>query len=116
MVDLESARNYCLKLPEVQEYDHFGKPAYAVKKKIFATLWLEEKRATLKLSPDQQDVFCLEYAALLPVKGKWGKFGWTNVDLNKIDADIFSNALTTAWLNVTPKSMSKKYNLSPPNR
>jgi len=50
MVDLETARTYCLK-PEVEEYDHFGKPAYKVKKKIFATLSLEEKRIVLKLSP-----------------------------------------------------------------
>jgi len=44
MVDLESARSHCLKLPEVMEYDHFGKPAYGVRKKIFTTLCLDEKR------------------------------------------------------------------------
>jgi len=43
MVDLETARNYCLKLPEAEEYDHFGKPAYSVKKKIFATLCWRKK-------------------------------------------------------------------------
>jgi hypothetical protein len=60
MVDLETARNYCLKLPEAEEYDHFGKPAYRVKKKIFATLWLEEKRAVMKLSPADQDFYCMK--------------------------------------------------------
>jgi hypothetical protein len=27
-----------LETPEVEEHDHFGKPSYRVKKKIFATL------------------------------------------------------------------------------
>lgn len=55
MVDLETARTACLKLLEAQDYDHFGKPAYRVNKKIFATLWLDEKRAVLKLSTNDQD-------------------------------------------------------------
>jgi len=48
MVDLETARKLCLSFQDVIEYDHFDKPAYKVKKKIFATLWLDEKRAVVK--------------------------------------------------------------------
>jgi hypothetical protein len=70
-MDLESATNYCLKLPEVEEYDHFGKPAYSIRKKIFAALWLDEKRAVLKSSVGHQESFLLEIFALFPVKGKW---------------------------------------------
>ena len=110
MVDLELARSSCLKLPEVQEFDHFEKPAYRVKKKIFATLWLDEKRAVLKLSPTGQEYYCLEYASsFFPVKGTWGKFGWTYVDLSKISVPVFSKALLAAWLNVAPKLLAKKH-------
>src|SRR5438045_3498919 len=109
MVDLETARNYCLKLPAVNEYDHFGKPAYQVKKKIFATLDLERKRAVLKLSSADQELYCSEYSSVIfPVKGTWGKYGWTNIELNKIGGAIFSEALTKAWVNVAPKTLSKK--------
>jgi hypothetical protein len=115
MVDLETARNYCLKLPEVEEYDHFGKPAYRVKKKIFATFWLDEKRVVLKLSSTDQDSYCVKYSAIFPVKGTWGKYGWTYVDLNKISERVFSESLTTAWLNVAPTTLAKKYGLAKPN-
>jgi hypothetical protein len=107
MVDLETARNYCLKLPEVGEYDHFGKPAYRVKKKIFATLWLDEKRAVLKLSPADQSFYCMKHSFLFPVKGAWGKYGWTNIDLNKTNKSVFSESLTSAWFNVAPKRLAK---------
>src|SRR6478609_283010 len=115
MVDLETARNYCLKLPEAEEYDHFGKPAYRVKKKIFATLWLDEKRAVLKLSPADQKFYCAEYTFLFPVKGAWGKFGWTNIDLNKAKEPVFIESLTSAWCNVAPRTLVKKSGLTPPN-
>ena len=112
MVDVEMARNDCLKLPEVQEDDHFGNPAYRVKKKIFATLRLEEKRAVVKLLPTDQEFFSTEYSsAIYPVKGVWGKFGWTYLDLNKISEAVFVKALTSAWRNIAPKTLSKKYNL-----
>ena len=115
MVDLETARNYCLKLPEAEEYDHFGKPAYRVKKKIFVTLWLDEKRAVLKLSQADQNFYCMKYSFLFPVKGAWGKYGWTYIYLNKASESVFWDLLTSAWLNVSPKSLAKKHGLNSPN-
>jgi len=109
MVDIETARRLCLSLPEATEYDHFGKPAYRLKKKIFVTLWLDDKRAVLKLSPAQQTDFCERYSAVVfPVKGTWGKFGWTFIELDKIKEAVFLKALTAAWKNVGPKPHPKK--------
>ena len=43
-----------LSLPEAEEVDHRGHPAFRVREKIFATLWPEEDRAVLKLNLDDQ--------------------------------------------------------------
>src|SRR6185369_5796920 len=103
MVDLETARNLCMALPQTEEYDHFGQPAYRVKKKIFATLNLDEKRVVVKLSKMEQPLLCEEYQqCLYPVKGKWGTFGWTYVDLNKVSEGVFKKLLEAAWKNVAP--------------
>lgn len=109
MVDLETARNLCLSLPLVEEYDHFGKPAYRVGKKIFATLWLDNKRAVVKLSKLKQPELCEEYyPAVFPVKNKWGQLGWTNVELDKVNETTFLKLVRTAWSNVAPKRKIKK--------
>jgi hypothetical protein len=110
MMDLELARSCCLKLPEVIEYDHFGKPAYRVKKKIFATLDLKKKRVVFKLSQNEQGQFCEKYfPVVFPVKGAWGKFGWTYMELNKISETVFEEAAISAWRNVAPKSLSNRF-------
>jgi hypothetical protein len=94
----------------VEEYDHFGKPAYRVGKKIFATLWLEHKRAVLKLSKAEQPELCDEYyPAVSPVKNKWGQLGWTNVELDKVNETALKKLIELAWTNVAPKRTSKNW-------
>lgn len=112
MVDLETARSLCLSLPEVEEYDHFGKPAYRVKKKILATLSLDDKRAVIKLSKSEQPEICDKYSsAVFPVKNKWGELGWTNVELNKVNERVLKELLHMGWKNVAPKILVKKSKL-----
>ncbi|GHM99539.1 hypothetical protein WSM22_10290 [Cytophagales bacterium WSM2-2] len=109
MVDVETARTLCLSLPEANEYDHFDKPAYRVKKKIFATLWLDDQRAVLKLSKAEQPELCEAYpTSVFPVKGAWGKLGWTYVDLSKVTETALKKLLMVAWTNVAPKMLIKK--------
>ena len=58
MVDLETVHKLALSLPDTDEHDHWGRPSYRVKKRIFLTLWPSEKRAVVKLSLVDQSVFC----------------------------------------------------------
>jgi hypothetical protein len=41
-----------------------------------------------------------------PVPGGWGKSGSTNVRLAKADAKTLRSALSMAWRNVAPKSLT----------
>ena len=104
MIDLETARETFLSFPEVSEEDHFGRPSYRVKKKIVATLQLDQKRAVVKLTPDQQLTYC-ENQAVFPVKGGWGKLGWTYLVLDIITPALFTEVATMAWCNVAPKKL-----------
>lgn len=109
MVDIETVRKLALSFPATVEQDHWGRPSFRVKKKIFATLWPVEKRAVLKLSPIDQSVFT-EYNPKIfyPIPNAWGKQGWTFVELKKVRKDMFSDALNLAWKEVAPKSLLKE--------
>lgn len=109
MVTLESFRELALAFEETDEHDHWGRPSFRVKKKIFATLWPVEKRAVLKLSLVDQSVFCdVNKQIFYPVNGAWGKQGWTNIELKKISKKMLKEVLTSAYSEVTKKSKVKK--------
>ena len=109
MVDIDTARKLALSFPEAEEKDHFDKPSFRVKKKIFATLWVKEKRMVLKLSPVDQSVFCdYDSEIFYPATGAWGRQGWTNVELKKVRKDMFKDALTLSFRQVAPKSVLDK--------
>jgi hypothetical protein len=107
MINIETAYEICLSMPECEEYAHFGKVGFKVKNGTFLTLNLEEKWCTLKFTTEQQVEFS-EHIAIFPVPNKWGLQGWTHCELEKIRKDEFINFVTIAWQNVHSKKIKNK--------
>jgi predicted DNA-binding protein (MmcQ/YjbR family) len=113
MITPESFRQIALSFPETTEEPHFEKPAFKVTKKIFATMNLVESRATVKLTPADQDVFCLyDVHVMYPVPNKWGKQGWTHINLQTIPEEMCMDALRTAYCSVAPKRLADQVRLA----
>ena len=110
MIDLETAREICLSLPEATEQEHFGRPSYRVNKKIFTTLHLDSKRATVKFTPEQQIEYGERYPSVFqPVQGGWGKQGYTFIDLEGVQREVLEEAIKISWHNVAPKKLIEKF-------
>jgi predicted DNA-binding protein (MmcQ/YjbR family) len=109
MVSIDTFRKLALSFPEATEEPHFEKTSFRVKKKIFATYDDIKKRACIKLSEIDQDVFSsTDKSTIFPVDNKWGKQGWTLFEMNKVHKDIFADALTTAYCEVAPKKLAEQ--------
>lgn len=107
MVSIDAFRKLALSFPEVTEGPHFEKTSFRVKKKIFATYDDKNKRACIKLSEIDQDVFSsVDKTIIFPVDNKWGKQGWTLIEMNKVKKEFFVEALTTAYCGVAPKKLA----------
>lgn len=112
MVTIEQVRQLALSFDEAEELPHFEKASFRVKKKIFATLDTTSNHAVLKLSEADQSVFsAFDPAIIYPVANKWGKQGWTIVELKKVRKDLFKDALTCAYCAVAPAKLAEKYQL-----
>jgi hypothetical protein len=110
MIDLEIVRALALALPEAEERDHRGRPSFRVRNKIFATLWPDERRVVLKLSPAEQAALTMfDEQSFSPVPGGWGQQGWTNVRLETVGQAELEQALKTAWREVAPKRLVAAY-------
>lgn len=102
-------RNLALSFPETTEEAHFEKTSFRVKKKIFATYDAAHDRACLRLSEIDQNVFCLaDKKNIYSVPNKWGKQGWTFLEINQIHEDLLTDALTTAYCHVAPPKLAEQ--------
>jgi predicted DNA-binding protein (MmcQ/YjbR family) len=107
MVSIDTFRKLALSFPDATEVSHFEKTSFRVKKKIFATYDDRKKRACIKLSEIDQNVFSAAGKTIIfPVDNKWGKQGWTFIEMNKVTKELFIDALTTAYCEVAPKELA----------
>ena len=89
----ETVRRLAFALPEAEEKSHFEKPDFRVRNHIFATL-PEDGHAVVKLTRDQQEMLTASEPAIFqPVKGGWGRQGWTMVMLAAADELTLKSAL-----------------------
>lgn len=106
MVSIDTFRKIALSFPEATEEPHFEKTSFRVKNKIFATYDDLNKRACIKLSEIDQDVFAsADRTSIYPVDNKWGNQGWTIIEMSKVHKDLFVDALTTAYCEAAPKKL-----------
>ncbi|MCP9753739.1 MmcQ/YjbR family DNA-binding protein [Lacihabitans sp. CCS-44] len=98
-----------ISLPEVCIEPHFEKVSFRIKKKIFATLNEKENRATLKFTPEEQEMFCkINPESIFPVPNKWGKMGWTHLRYELLSSEIVEELLKVAYYNVSPQNLKDK--------
>lgn len=104
----DTLRAIALAFPEATEDPHFEKTSFRVKKKIFATYDAVARRTCIKLSEIDQDVFSsIATSVIFPVDNKWGKQGWTLIEMDHVNEDLFKDALTTAYCEVAPKKLAE---------
>ncbi len=108
MVAVEEVTRWCLQMPDVVQQPHFHKASFRVKKKIFATLDVNNKKLVVKLSAIDQSVFCGYNSNIVyPVSGAWGKQGWTFIELPKVRKSICRDAIETAYHSVLESGKKK---------
>jgi len=104
MVSINTFKQLALSFSGVEELPHFEKTSYRVKKKIFATHAHDSHIICVKLSEIEQSVFCaFDKTIIYPVDNKWGKQGWTLVDLKKVRKDMLKDMLITAYNQIAAK-------------
>ena len=109
MVTINTFRKLALSFPETTEEPHFEKTSFRVKNKIFATYDAVKNEACIRLSEIDQDVFSsADRTIIFPVNNKWGREGWTLIDMEKVDKGLFIDALTTAYCEVAPRRLADK--------
>lgn len=95
------------------EEPHFEKTSFRINKKIYTTLDISNRRACVKLSEIDQSAFgAYDSSIIYPIPNKWGKMGWTFIELDKVNQEVLKDALICAYCEVAPKKLAEKYKRS----
>ena len=102
-------RRIALGLDGAIESAHHAHPDFRVEGRIFATLGYPDKKwGCVMLAPEQQRTWVREHQeGFLPVKGKWGEQGATQVRLEAVDEESLGEALTLSWQNAIAKGKAR---------
>jgi hypothetical protein len=104
----EAFRALALTRPEAVESAHLGTIDFRVGGKIFATLGGAAGRPVVKLTPEEQDLLTAAAPTVFsPADGRWGRFGWTHLNLSELDEATAEDALTRSWRNVKARRKTK---------
>lgn len=111
MVTIDQVRRLARALPEAEEQDHWGHPAYRVGTRLFAVLWPKERIVILKLSSEHQHRL-LSTDPYTFTTDQWveqGEEGWTKILLKGVTVGDFEQHLEQAWREVATKSALKSF-------
>ncbi|WP_167884416.1 MmcQ/YjbR family DNA-binding protein [Leptospira ilyithenensis] len=105
MITLDKFRKLVFAFPEVKEMPHFEKISFRVKNKIFATFDAKDEEAVLKFSKNDQEFFSsASGSCVYPIDNKWGQQGWTKVELNSVNLNLFKDMLIIAYCECTKET------------
>jgi len=111
MMTSEAFGEFAASLPEAEVREHWGKPSYRVRNRIFATLEPDEGRCVIKASLGEQEMLVQSDPETFTI-GNWGHQGWTHVRLDRANPDQLEELLVSAWARLAPKRALKAYEAS----
>jgi hypothetical protein len=101
-MDVADLRSLALALPEAEQHDHFGRPSFRVRGKIFATVHEDGRGANLKLPRHEHEALV---GARPDVFGTvtWGQLVRTSVVLAAVEPGELAELIEEAWRTVAPQ-------------
>jgi hypothetical protein len=107
-VDAAAVRAIALGLPEAEEYDHGGLPAFRVRGSRFATM-LDAESSTVNLMLGEAGI--REAAAAWPehCSERWfaGRLAAARVEFATIEPALLRELVTDAWRNRAPAALRR---------
>jgi hypothetical protein len=110
MATLDTVREIALSFEAAEELPHFEITSFRVKKKIFVTMNAEMQHITIRLTEVDQSIYCQYNSEIVyPVPNKWGKLGWTHVNLPLVDAEMLRELIRLSYCIAAPRKLADKY-------
>ena len=110
MATWNETKKIALNFPGTEEKDHIETEAVRVKDKIFLQLSAQKSgTAVVKLPSHRQQELLASDPISYSSPPHWGKFGWTEISLKRLDKKTIKMLVEESWSSVAPKSLLKEF-------
>lgn len=113
MVTADQVRTFALSLPQAEEHDHWGKPSFRVRNKIFLVIRADELRLVVKVTPEDRTALTTLEPEIYSIPPQFANTNYLFVQMDRIDPAALPALLTQAWRCVVPRRLAASY--PPPN-
>ena len=109
MVTIDELRALCMALPGTHEKetwgdaDHAGDVTFRVRDRIYVITGQEGGHASVRTTIEQQADLVDTFPGLIAPAPYVGRFGWVNVDLAGLDAEVIRGIIVSAWRRTAPR-------------
>jgi hypothetical protein len=102
----DDLREIAMALPEVEEKLTWETDVtFRVRNKIFAVMGETGHHASVKATLEAQQALVASDPETFSVSAYTGRFGWTTVDLARVDAAELRERVEDAWRRTAPKKL-----------
>lgn len=106
MPTFEDVRRIALALPEAEEILTWETDVtFRVRGKIFAIGGEGATRVSIKARPDRKSELIDSDPETFASSAYVGRFGWMTVDLGRVDPELLTSLLRSAWRLTAPKRL-----------
>lgn len=109
MVTTDEVRSLALSLPEAEEHEHWGKPAFRVRNKIFAVIQPDGASLVIKTTKDDRAAYTTMAPEVFQLPDSFTNMAYMIVRMDRVDPEEFRDLLMQAWKLVSPKNLVKAY-------
>jgi hypothetical protein len=109
MVTVEEVRHFCLTLPEAEELDHWGKPSFRIRNKIFVALREDGTSLIVKVSPEDKMIFTTMEPETYHIPPTFSNMNFIIVQIDAVNPVELWGLIQKAWRSLAPKRLVKQY-------
>ncbi|SFS62712.1 MmcQ/YjbR family DNA-binding protein [Paenibacillus sp. BC26] len=109
MITEDQIRRYALSLPETDEVDHWGKPSFRVKNKIYAVIQPDGVTLLVKLTAEDREAYTTIDPEVYRVPPKYPTLNYVIIQLELVDPNELNSLIFKAWSLVAPKRVVKSF-------
>lgn len=105
-ITIDEVRSFALSLPETKEVDHWGKPSFRVRGKIYAVIQEDKVSLVVKTTEDERQANTIMAPDIYSIPDNFQNLNYMKVQIDRIPVNEFRSMLTRAWLLVMPTSLA----------